>query len=255
MSLPRFFIEQTIDDSDDVVVFPFDEDAYHHLVVRRVRPGEHIAVVDVDHRCHDVRITAIADGVVSGVATEMSRSSDLPRVTLFQGISKGERMDLTVRATTELGIERIVPVITQRVIVRFSSEDDRRHKVDRWSRIALESAKQAGRTQVPEVSDIETLDEAIGELPNFDRIIVAWEEQESGSLRDALYTDALESTDSSVALFIGPEGGLTSEEVDALLVAGARIITLGDTILRTETAAIVASALVIYELGGLGNRK
>lgn len=159
----------------------------------------------------------------------------LPDLTLVQGISKGDRMGQTIRQTTELGIGRIIPFLSARTVVRLAV-DERGRKGSRWRRIALSAAKQSGRNILPIVEDPTGLDDICRELAEYDRVVIAWEEADKRADGTPLsVTDALEGCDidSHVALVIGPEGGLTAEEVEAIKSLGSfvKIVSLGELIL------------------------
>lgn len=256
MSIPRFFLEGELPEGD-IVTLPFSEDELHHLNVRRIKEGEHIAAVAAGGNCWEVEIVSLDEQEATGRCICDMPLKKLPNLTLVQGISKGDRMGQTIRQTTELGISRIIPFLSARTIVRLAV-DERGRKGDRWRRIALSAAKQSGRTILPIVDDPTGLEDICKELAKYDRVVIAWEEADKRSDGTPLsVTDALEGCDidSHVALVIGPEGGLTAEEVMAIKSLGdfVKIISLGELILRTETAGTVASALCLYELGGLGN--
>jgi 16S rRNA (uracil1498-N3)-methyltransferase len=168
-------------------------------------------------------------------------------------------MGQTIRQTTELGIQRIIPFLSTRTIVRLAV-DEGALKGERWRRIALSAAKQSGRTILPIVDDPVHIEEICEELADYDRVIIAWEEADERADGKAMGVgDALEDMDfsSKVAIVIGPEGGLTKEGVDRFKSLGdfVKVVTLGRLILRTETAGTVAATLAMYELGSLGNNR
>ena len=265
MSLPRFFIETPLPD-DGEVALPFNEDELRHINVRRCEVGEHIACFAEGGKAWEIEITYIDSERVTGRIEKRLPRKKLPHLTLVQGISKGDRMGQTIRQTTELGIERIIPFLAERSIVRLR-KDEGGYKGDRWRRIALSAAKQSGRTYLPAVEDPTALKDICEELKGFDRVIICWEEADKDADGNALSVDAaLRAPDSEtgqgcdinskVALVIGPEGGLTKKEVDAFKECGdhVKLVTLGQLILRTETAGTVATALCMYGLGGLGSQ-
>ncbi|WP_426349180.1 16S rRNA (uracil(1498)-N(3))-methyltransferase [Alloiococcus sp. CFN-8] len=173
------------------------------------------------------------------------------KITLYQGMPKAGKMDLIVQKTTELGVRAIVPVITDRVDVILKGEFK---KLDRLQRIALEASKQSKRTIIPEVLEPVLLEDALGELKNYDLVIVPYENQENYGLKAAIKNININTID-KIAIVIGPEGGFTEEEINLLKDIGAEIITLGPRILRTETAGVVTASLLQYEMGDLGGRK
>jgi 16S rRNA (uracil1498-N3)-methyltransferase len=197
-----------------------------------------------------VRVTqAGAAGVWATTVEELAAAAQ-PHVTLFQGVAKGEKMDSIVRQAVEIGAEQIVPVLTSRSVVQLDARK-RSLRTERWRRVAEAAAKQAKRSAIPDVAEAVKLRDAIGMLADFDGAVVLWEECEGPGI-EAAVTRCAREPNSRIALIVGPEGGLSAEEVDALGAIGAIPATLGPTILRTETAAVVALALAISALGGLG---
>ncbi|MGM9974629.1 MAG: 16S rRNA (uracil(1498)-N(3))-methyltransferase [Clostridiaceae bacterium] len=173
------------------------------------------------------------------------------KITLYQGLPKSGKMDLIVQKTTELGVRAIVPVITDRVDVILKGEFK---KLDRLQRIALEASKQSKRTIIPEVLEPMSFENLLGDLKDYDLVIVPYENQENYGLKTALKYKDVSNID-KIAIVIGPEGGFTEEEINSLKDIGAEIITLGPRILRTETAGVVTVSLLQYEMGDLGGRK
>ncbi|MBV8151412.1 MAG: RNA methyltransferase [Candidatus Eremiobacteraeota bacterium] len=164
------------------------------------------------------------------------------RITLAQAIPKGQKMDVIVEKATELGVARVWPLRSSRAIAEASA-----HKVARWRKIAESAAAQSGRTVVPAVD--ETLDFAAlcERMQTFDATLFAWE-LDATPLRTAL--EATRSA-ASLLLVIGPEGGFSHDEAAAAVAAGAQPVSLGRRILRTETAALVALAALLYDRGEL----
>ncbi len=253
MAYSRFFLTRPLDTEDPQVasLLPMADDDVHHAVsVLRITESEKIAVVDPSGVAHLVEVAEVSrSGIVGRVVGTLDPVVE-PRVSLIQGVSKGERMELCIRMSVEVGVCEVVPVLTARSIVKLE-ERKRSERGERWRRIARAAAKQSGRMRVPEVRDPEPLSNIGPRLNDYDLVLVAWEETDRGSLRE-IVEDASLTSDARVAVVVGPEGGLTAAEVEALVAAGAVPFTLGDTILRTETAGVVASALLVYEMGGLG---
>lgn len=258
MSIPRFFMESPLPEGD-VVTLPFSDKELRHMNVRRIEVGEHIAACAAGGRCWEIEVVSIDAVSVQGRAVGTMEVEHVPNLTLVQGVSKGDRMGTAIRQTTELGIQRIIPFLSERTVVRLAVDEGAR-KGSRWRRIALSAAKQSGRSILPIVEDPTKIQAIREELADFDRVVIAWEEADRTADGNALsVSDALEGmgSDNRVALIVGPEGGLTAKEVESFKELGdfVRVVTLGDLILRTETAGTVATALCMYELGGLGNHK
>jgi 16S rRNA (uracil1498-N3)-methyltransferase len=173
----------------------------------------------------------------------------LVRITLVQGVPKGDRMETIVRAATELGVARVCPAITERTVVRLDP-GRWQERARRWQRVAREAAKQSRRAVVPAVDPPRPFLECL-EAPATARALrlCLWE-GDAPPLRAVLPRDGRVS---DVHLVIGPEGGLASHEVDAARRRGFLVATLGPGVLRTETAGPATIAIVQWELGGLGS--
>lgn len=229
-------------------------DVHHAVRVLRVHPGEQVEVVEPGGAAWLVEIVSAEDDGVSArlVGPAHDTGEFLPRVTLFQGVAKGDKMDSIVRQAVEVGAEKIVPLLTGRSVVRLDSEK-RAAKGERWRRIARSAAEQAKRASVPSVFDALDLRDALSLLEEYDLVVVLWEEQRTRSLSESL-SGVCGREGASVALVVGPEGGLSAEEVEGLVAHGAVTASLGPTVLRTETAAVVSVALALAALGGMGGR-
>lgn len=216
-----------------------DKNAHHLARVLRAKVGQQFDVV-ADGRVRRGRIASISDQRVEFDLAEELPASDLPiEITLLLSIFRFERMEWALEKATEMGVARFVPVIAQRSEKHLVSAAGKR--VERWKRIAHEASQQARRASVPEVS----LPIKIADAITAGEGIVLAESEESESLKNAL-TEA--SPRSALRLAIGPEGGWTSQEIEAFSKAQWRSASLGKTILRAETAAIAALAVAIAEL-------
>ncbi|MGN0995338.1 MAG: 16S rRNA (uracil(1498)-N(3))-methyltransferase [Candidatus Ventricola sp.] len=220
------------------------EDSAHALRVLRLEPGDEIELVCAPER-YLAQITDVTDGVVSvRVCKALSRTEARTRVTLFQGLPKAEKMEWIVQKATELGSAAIQPVAMERCVVRLEGKDAAK-KAERWQKIAREAVKQCARAEAPEVRTpcrLKALEPAFAAL---DVLIVPWEDAQGGSVSEVLAPfEGRESL--RVGILIGPEGGIAPCEAQWLAgQAGARLVTLGPRILRTETAALAALTMVM----------
>ncbi|MEC4294260.1 RsmE family RNA methyltransferase [Adlercreutzia shanghongiae] len=264
MSLPRFFLENQVLAAETEAVFPLRlsaEDAKHAKVLR-LAVGEHIAVIDADSDYFECEIADFSDNVpLVSIARHEEAAAAGPQVILLQGLAKGDKMETVIRHATEVGVAAFVPLSCARSIVKLDGKKAAA-KTERWRTIAKSAAMQSGQPRIPEVSGPASVREAAGMLGEATAVLICWEEApESASLHDAVHGALAETLtpadDARIAVVVGPEGGLSEEEVGALLASNprARLVTLGPSILRTETAGIVAPALALYELGGMGNRQ
>lgn len=239
--MPRFFVE---DISGDEIVLT-GEEARHVSSSLRMGPGEKLVVCDGKGTdCLCVIESAFRDEVrLSVCSREPSLGEPGVKITVYQGLPKGDKMDWIVQKCVELGACRIVPVLTGRSV----SQPDRKSaekKVLRWRKIAAEAAKQSQRGVVPEVSGLISLREAAEECRAGELSLLFYEG--GGERISALLPD---SPPERIRIFIGPEGGFQREEVGMLTENGARAATLGPRILRTETAPIAALSVLMFALG------
>jgi len=220
-------------------------DEHHHLsIVLRARPGDLVTLFDGAGGEVDARVLRI-DRAETELELGARRSAVAPAapITLLCAIPRGSRMDLLVQKTVEVGVAAIVPLLTARSVAR--PEAARR---ERWAAIAREAARQCGRADLPEVAPPTPLADALrdGRLPA--RRLALFEREAGPGLRGALEAGGPAPT----ALLIGPEGGFEAPEREAARAAGFAGVSLGRRILRVETAAIVAVALVAAAHGELG---
>lgn len=242
----RFAVEPTAIRGDEVTFGP--ETARQLARVLRLRPGEVLAVV-VEGREVAVRLEHLEPGQARGrVLGPVERFSE-PGLTVavVQALLKGDRTDLVVQKATELGASHIFPVVTARTVVRPEAGTGR---LRRWEKIAREAAEQSLRTRVPALHPPQDLAAALKQardlLPQAG-LIVLWEEEERVGL-----WDLLPCVGPDIILVMGPEGGLTRQEVDGILALGGRSASLGTRILRSETATLAALTLVLAARGELG---
>lgn len=164
-------------------------------------------------------------------------------ITIAQGIPKGQKMDLIIEKCTELGAAAFIPVRSYRVVGERTGE----HKIERWQRIAKSAAQQSGRTTIPNVADIKSWSQLLASFANYDRVYLPWELAEPAELRTWLPGELAGAH--RVLFIIGPEGGITADEVALARTAGATPISLGRRILRTETAALAILSVLAYVRG------
>lgn len=186
------------------------------------------------------------------VAVEERRSAALsggtPRITLIQGLPKGEKMELILQKGTELGVSEVIPFQADRSVSRIPT-DRQDERLRRWQRIAAEAARQAGRPDIPTVRLARGMDEAVRD-GDHDLKLFLWEEERATTLKGAM---ADIPWPASIAVIVGPEGGLAAAEVETARNSGFTPVTLGRRILRTETAGIALIAILQYLFGDLGD--
>jgi len=244
VSLHRFFVPPSqISDGVASITGP---DARQIATVLRLRKGDSIAVLDGSGTCYRGEICSVIRELVTAAISETVRLDTEPGVyvALAQGLPKGDKFSLIVQKGTELGISEFVAVAAARSVTRPNASPN---KQARWQRIAKEAAEQCCRARIPMVSQITSFADAVGRIGDFDLALMAWEQEDRVLLSSVLR----ENRDArKVILFVGPEGGFSPDEAEAARDAGARLVSLGRRILRTETAAIAASAIMLNELEG-----
>lgn len=161
-------------------------------------------------------------------------------------------MELIIQKGTELGVSEFIPVALKRSIVKISGKDEIK-KIDRWNKIAEVAAKQCGRDLVPLVRSVENIKNICNQIKEYDIVLLAYELEEKNYIKDELQKLKHKKENYKIAVIIGPEGGLEQEEVDYLSENGAKVISLGKRILRTETVALQVSSIIMYELENGGN--
>ena len=209
------------------------EDSRHAHKVLRLKEGDRVQVVLEGARYEAV---LVGEEGTARLVTPLESTEAKVRITLYQGVTKGDRMDYTIQKGTELGVHAFYPCLMQRCVLREAEG-----KVERWQRIAREAGKQARRTVLPVVHEVLPFAALCARLAGHEQALVPWEEG-GASLRVA-YQGAMD-----VAVVIGPEGGITPEEIAAMQ---AKPVTLGPRILRTETAGPVAAAAILLLSGDM----
>lgn len=225
------------------------EEARYLREVLRLKTGDEVYVFNGEGKEFQCRIEeSRRDSATLKVIDEVvpARPESPLHLTLAVALLKGEKFDLVVQKSTELGVNRIVPMITKLADIRLRDASDAAKRVSRWQRIALEAAKQSGRAVVPRVEGAATFDSLVRETGAAGAVVFS--ERDGQSLEQVR-----ESIASSTALtaFIGSEGGWTDQELTLAKDVGLPIITLGGRILRAETAAITVTALLQHLFGDL----
>jgi 16S rRNA (uracil1498-N3)-methyltransferase len=240
--MPRVFVPAHLLNDERVIL---DRVASRHLIkVLRLQAGAEVCVFDGCGTEIEGRIVrASAAGVEVALGARHRVPLPLASITLLQSVPRGDRMDFIVQKTTELGVTRIIPVLSARGMVKPPPG-----KTRRWRTIAQEAARQSGRADVPEVAEVTAFDLALaGAAEAAGTRLALWEEERAMPLRRIF----AQAPPLPVTLLVGPEGGFSQEEVESARVQGFRTVGLGPRILRVETAALVAVALTQAALGGL----
>lgn len=245
--MPRFFIGKENINGDSIIITGDDVD--HIKKVLRLGPGDEITVCDGCSKDYYVHIETIDSGKVYAKVDNVLENKNEPpvEVVLFQGVPKSDKMDFIVQKGIELGVSVIVPVLTDRTVVKLASRKDAEHKASRWQRIALEAAKQCNRGIVPRVLAPVDFSRALKLAAESQLVVVPYEGETQTGIKSILRKNRAKK----IACFIGPEGGFTQEEINEAVTSKAIPVTLGPRILRTETAGIAVVSMIMYELGDL----
>jgi len=245
--MPRFFIDNNNISGQHIYIG--GDDARHIKNVLRMKPGDSIVLCDGKGTDYNCVIEGFREGTVAALIEETKSSCTEPstKVTLYQGVPKSDKMDFIVQKSVELGVSRIVPVITERTVVRFKDKKDMEKKKERWQRISHEAAKQCGRGIIPEVALPVSFDDAVELSMDAGLALIPYEKCLDTKLKETLRGDG----EKNIAVFIGPEGGFSDDEIKKAVSSGIKPVTLGNRILRTETAVLAVLVILMYEKGDI----
>ena len=240
--MPKFFFNKN--DISRGQVQLFGEDEKHIKTVLRAREGEEITLCDGEGMDYQCRIASLERGVLLDILSQdVCETEPKTKITLYQGLPKADKMELIIQKCVELGVDRIVAVSTERAIVKLDKKETK--KLERWQKIAEAAAKQSGRGKIPEIGQqVLKFKEAVAEAKELDGAIIPYERERETGIRQFVQNFKGES----VGVFIGPEGGFADEEIALAQENGITPITLGKRILRTETAGMTTTAILLYEL-------
>ena len=224
-----------------------NSDVNHIKNVLRKKPGDVISIVS-DGIYYKSKIISLSSECVQCEIIERNKEVvSGPNITIFQGLAKADKIEYIIQKCTELGVYEIIPTEMKRCVVKID-EKDKLKKIERWKKIAEVASKQSLRNDILKVDRILNLDQAIEIFNEYDYIIMAYEKEMNNTLKSVIRS--IEKKNLKIAVIIGPEGGIDEEEVKKLIDNGAISVSLGKRILRTETAPVVISSILIYELEG-----
>ena len=224
------------------------EEAKHALKVLRLRQGDEICAMDGAGRRWRARIGEIDGSRVAAELLEPLPDNEAPvRVTVYEGLPKADKLDFIAQKLTELGAAALVPVRMARCVAKLDARDGEKRR-ERLEKIAREAAKQCGRGLPLGVAAPMDWQAALRAMAGHDLLLIPWEEAGGARIRDAF---AARPDARDIGIVIGPEGGITPEEIGAMAAVGGRCVTLGPRILRTETAAVVSAALAMQLWGDI----
>jgi 16S rRNA (uracil1498-N3)-methyltransferase len=239
---PRFFISP--EQVRDQCITISGEDVHHIMRVLRMKTGDELLLCDNKGTEYSVKIAQVNHAeITTEVKARSQREIRYPLITLGQGLPKSDKMDWIVQKATELGVAGVVPLVTERTIVKIKDEEKR---VSRWRKICREAAMQSNRPDIPAVDHIRSFSDFLRTLSPEPRtlLLLPWEEG-TEPIKNVLQ-HALDMK--RVIVLIGPEGGFSEAEARTAKNSGFKPVSLGPNILRTETAAIAALSMIGYEL-------
>ncbi len=239
----NFFVDK--DKIKNDYIYIESSDVNHIKNVLRKNVGDILNVVS-ENVIYKSEISEITQNqVVCKILDKQEKKKSKVELTIFQGLAKADKIEYIIQKCTELGVSEIVPVEMKRCVVKLDDKDKLK-KIDRWRKIAEVAAKQSLRNDILKVEKILSFSLLLEEIKNYDLVILAYEKEKSVTLKSVLKD--IDDSISKIAVIIGPEGGIDEEEAEILINNNAKSITLGERILRTETAPVAISAMMMYEL-------
>lgn len=241
----RFFVERSQVEADQVWIT--GGDVNHIKNVLRIRTGEEIQVCDGSNQVRLCRIAEIGSDIIKAEILSVEESfAELPaQIYLFQGIPKGDKMEWIIQKAVELGVSAIVPMRTNRVVVKLDQKKEE-GKLKRWNLIAESAAKQSGRTVIPEVLPVMEFSDVCQYVREFECKMIPYECAVGMEPTRTLIKGI--QPGNRVGILIGPEGGFEKDEVEMAMQSGIEAVSLGKRILRTETAGMVVLSVMMFYL-------
>lgn len=246
------------------IVIDNKDDLHHMIKVLRLKEGDEVDISDSIEWEYRTKIVSLSQEEAQLEILDKQAFAGEPgvEVTLFQGIPKQGKMETIIQKCVELGVHEIVPVFMDRTVVVDRGNFGK--KIDRWNKVSAEAVKQCRRGIIPQVTEPVKMGELLsGSTPtdmpalfaDFDLVLFPYENEKGATIKDALltatnpmYQEITGNTLEKIAVIIGPEGGFSDEEAKAIVEAGGQSVSLGRTILRTETAGMAALAMIMYEI-------
>ena len=241
----RFFIKE--EQIHDGMIEICGSDVNHIKNVLRMKTGDKVYLSngsDLEYECSLLEWTD--DTILAKIEDVHGMETELPvKITLYQGLPKGDKMEMIVQKAVELGVAEIVPVAMKRCVVKLDAKKAAK-KVQRWNEIAKSAAKQSKRGLIPEVKPVMSFKEAVEYGKSMDMLLIPYEDAK-GIAHSREVVETVKDK-KSLGIYIGPEGGFPEEEVSFAMKAGAEPVTLGHRILRTETAGMTLLSILMFML-------
>ena len=251
--MPKFFVKSNQIKEDKIVIL--GEDVNHIKNVLRLNVNDNIQICDMDtavnYTCGINKISneTIECNIFNQIDSEAE--SDI-HINIFQGLPKSDKMELIIQKSVELGANEITPIEMKRCVSKIE-EKSKCKKLERWQKISEVAAKQCGRDIIPKINQITDIKNICNLTSEYDIVLLAYENEKQNTLKSELLKIKNKTKEKlKIAVIIGPEGGIDEKEVSLLKENGAKVVTLGKRILRTETVAFTLISIIMYELGDLG---
>ena len=247
--MPKFFVATDQINKDKVTIL--NEDVKHIKNVLRAKINDEIDICDYNtSKNYICKILKIEDkkiecGIIKQIESNVESKT---KVSIFQGLPKADKMELVIQKSVELGAFDITPIEMKRCVVKLN-EKDKIKKIQRWQKISETAGKQSGRDIIPEINSIINVKELCKKFGEYDLVLIAYENEKENTLKQELKKiKDIKKDEIKIAIVIGPEGGIDHEEIEQFEDQNAKIITLGNRILRTETVALNILSIIMYEL-------
>lgn len=245
--MPKFFVKNEQIKDNEITIL--GEDVKHIANVLRLKREDEIQICNLDTQTNYIaNIKEVEKKQVKCTIKKVENidSETYVNITLYQGLPKADKMEYIIQKNVELGVKKIIPVEMERSIVKLDRKTVVK-KIERWEKISEVASKQSGRDIIPKIEDPISVKKICENINEYDIVLVAYENEKSNTLKAELQKiKGIEKL--KIAIIIGPEGGIDKKEISQLQEAGAKAITLGQRILRTETASIVVVSNIIYEI-------
>lgn len=246
--MPKFFVTDKAIHNHEIEIV--GKDVNHIKNVLRKKIGEELIICNedtfIDYLCEIAKLEE--DTIRCNILKKLDTNAESDiKVTIFQGLPKADKMEFIIQKAVELGVYNITPVEMKRCVVRLTDKDKTK-KIQRWQKIAEVASKQSGRNRIPKINGVISVKNICNLCTEYDIVIVAYEKEKENKLRDELEKLKSNSIENlKIAILIGPEGGIDETEINLLKENGAKIVTLGNRILRTETVALNVLSIIMYE--------
>lgn len=254
----KFFVDKSQVNMEKKTISIIGNDVNHIKNVLKNKANDELDISINEGDCFLCRIKNFeADSIVCDIIEKSLKNTEPKnRITLFQGLPKADKMEYIIEKCTEIGIAEFTPVMMHRSIVKLD-EKDKIKKVTRWQKIAETAGKQSKRNIIPKINNIINFKDLIEIFEKYDIILIAYENENKNSIKSALKNIESKPNGLNIGILVGPEGGIEEQEIEMCCNGGCpqppniKIVHLGDRILRTETAGLVISTIILYELGDM----